>query len=190
MEATKPSARDRLLDTAAELFYRDGIRAVGIDTIVDRSGVARMTLYRHFASKDDLIAAYLERQDGLFRAWLEGAVGDPGTPLLERVRGLFDAMGAVLVATDLRGCPFQNAAAEFPDSAHPAHAVPAANKRWMRARLRSLAEEGGVDDADALAGQLVLLIEGALASAAVLSSAEPAVEARDAALKLAAAHLR
>ena len=189
MDTVRPAARERLLDTAGELFYRDGIRAVGIDTIVDRSGVARMTLYRHFASKDDLIAAYLERADERYWRWFEAAVGPPDAPLHGRIRGLFAALGDVLAATGHRGCPFLNAAAEFPDVAHSAHRIAAGNKRELRERLRAVLQEAGVRAPDTLAGQLVVLMNGAYASGAALGTAEPAVEAAEAAVQLVEANL-
>ena len=116
------SARERILDTASELFYRDGYHAVGIDTIVERSGVAKMTLYRYFRSKNELIAAYLERSNAEFWAWLEGeiaAVDDPTTKLV----AAFEAVGKLATSPRCLGCTFQGAASEFPEIDHPGHRV-------------------------------------------------------------------
>src|SRR6266545_3180182 len=108
------SARDRILDTASELFYRDGYQAVGIDTIIARSGVAKMTLYRHFRSKDDLIAAYLERSNAEFWAWLDGEIAAARSPRAKLIAS-FDATAKLASSVRCLGCTFQAAASEFPD---------------------------------------------------------------------------
>src|SRR6266508_4830585 len=105
------SARDRILDTASELFYRDGYQAVGIDTIIARSGVAKMTLYRHFRSKDDLIAAYLEDANQQFWTWFEAALGQ-GNPR-EQLTALFEGVQQLDASPSCYGCKFQHAAADF-----------------------------------------------------------------------------
>ena len=115
------SARQKILTAAHERFYRDGFRAVGIDTIIAESGVAKMTLYRHFASKDDLITAYVTRADGLYKEWFDAAAGDEGRPARARILALFDAQTEQIQPARCRGCPFLMALAEIPDAAHPAH---------------------------------------------------------------------
>jgi AcrR family transcriptional regulator len=154
------SARDRILDTASVLFYRDGYHAVGIDTIVAESGVAKMTLYRHFQSKDHLIAAYLQRSNAEFWAWLEGeiaAVDDPTAKL----GAAFDAVGRLATSARCLGCTFQGAASEFPELDHPGHLVALAHKRRVLERFSELAGEAGLNDPDGLAKQLLLLMDGA-----------------------------
>src|SRR5512134_211291 len=116
------SARERILDTASELFYRDGYHAVGIDTIVERSGVAKMTLYRHFPSKDDLIAAYLQRANAEFWDWLEGEIATPEEPRA-KLTAAFEATARLAASPHCLGCTFQAAASEFPELEHPGHAV-------------------------------------------------------------------
>jgi AcrR family transcriptional regulator len=155
------AARRRILDSAARLFYRDGFRAVGIDTIVAESGVAKMTLYRHFPSKDDLIVAYLEESNARFWEWFEGAVtAHEGAPR-DQLLALFAALGALATSPACLGCTFQGVAAEFPDADHPGHRVALAHKRAVLARLRDLAERAGARDAEALASGLLLLMDGA-----------------------------
>jgi AcrR family transcriptional regulator len=160
----RPSARDRILDTASELFYRDGFRAVGVDTIIARSGVAKMTLYRHFPSKDDLIVAYLEESHERFWAWIEDAtVGheEPRAKLL----ALFEAVGGLARSPECLGCTFQGTAAEFPDLDHPGHRAARAHKQAVLRRLHELAAQAGARDPADLAGELYLLMEGAFAAA-------------------------
>ena len=128
------SARERLLDTASELFYRGGYHAVGIDTIVERSGVSKMTLYRYFRSKDELIAAYLERSHAEFMAWLEDALAGVEGPRAKLVAA-FDAVGKLATSTRCLGCTFQGAASEFPEMDHPGHRVALAHKRAVLDRF-------------------------------------------------------
>ena len=154
------SARDRILDTASALFYRDGYHAVGIDTIVAESGVAKMTLYRHFRSKDHLIAAYLERSNAEFWAWLEGVIAAVDDPTA-KLGAAFDAVGKLATSARCLGCTFQGAASEFPELDHPGHMVALAHKPRVLERFSELAGEASLSDPDGLAMQLLLLMDGA-----------------------------
>ena len=165
------STRERILDTAGRLFYTRGFQAVGVDTIVAESGVAKMTLYRHFASKDDLIVAYLERSDALFWGWLKGATAPTPDPR-EKLGRAFEALEALAVRPSCVGCTFQATAAEFPDPAHPAHAVALAHKAKVRAWFRELAEEAGLRDPAALADELLLLMDGAWVAARMFGTGQ------------------
>src|SRR5579875_3011870 len=109
------SARERLVDVASRLFYAEGIRAVGVDRVIAEAGVAKATLYAHFASKDELVAAYLERQSAWWAAAVDGRA-DPRGGLLARVLTPFDVLAERAASPGYRGCPFINAAAEFPGS--------------------------------------------------------------------------
>ena len=153
--------RERLLNTAAALFYREGIRAVGVDLVVERSGVAKTSLYRHFASKDDLVAAVLERDDQEYWAnWeriAERQRNNPGTELSAHVQWISRHIGR----SEFRGCAFLNAATEFPGPDHPARKVALRHKAELRRRLGALTLRLGVKYPDELADQLVLLIDGA-----------------------------
>jgi AcrR family transcriptional regulator len=174
-ETASPStpARERILETAAELFYRDGYRAVGVDTISERAGVAKMTLYRHFPSKDDLIVAYLEESNRRFWEWFEGAIAAQEDPR-ERLRALFEATGSLAAGPDCLGCAFQATAAEFPQVGHPGHRVAAAHKRAVIERLAELAGAAGAPDPEELARELLLLMDGAFASARMFGRHGPA----------------
>lgn len=154
------TARERILETAAELFYREGIRAVGIDTIIARSGVAKMSLYRNFASKDDLICAWLEDTEAKFWAWWQGVVArHPGDPRAQ-MKALFAALGKWSAHPKFRGCPFINTTVEFRDTDHPGRAIAERHARAMRDRLRDLAAQAGAPEPEALAEHLLLLMQG------------------------------
>lgn len=174
---TKSSAVERILETASDLFRREGIRAVGVDTIVERAGVAKMTLYKHFGGKDELVAAYLRARDERWRTSLR-EITDRYTDPERRLLAVFDAYGQWLVGDDFRGCSFVNATAEFADPSHPARAVARAHKEGLRKHLAAAAAEAGVQDPDTLADQLLILLEGATVTAAIRRSSEPLHSAR------------
>jgi AcrR family transcriptional regulator len=181
------SPRDRLLDTASELFLRDGYHAVGIDTIVERSGVAKMTLYRHFPSKDDLIAAYLERANAEFWDWLEAEVATIAHPRAKLI-GAFEATAALATSPRCLGCTFQAAASEFPELEHKGHQVALEHKRRALAFFAGLARDAGLRDPEGLAGQLLLLMDGAWVAARMFGPENHAGTVAAAARALIAAH--
>jgi len=181
------STRDRILDTASALFYRDGYHAVGIDTIVAASGVAKMTLYRHFASKDDLIAACLERSNSEYWDWLEGEIAAAGDPTA-KLSAAFDAVGKLATSARCLGCTFQAAASEFPDLEHPGHQVALAHKRRVLERLGGLARAAQLRDPESLAAQLLLLMDGAWVAARMFGPRNHARAVGDAAQALIEAH--
>jgi AcrR family transcriptional regulator len=130
------SARTRILDTAAALFYEHGFHAVGIDLVIERAGVAKTTLYRHFPSKDDLIVAYLEDAEESFWAWFDNML-DPSTGPRGQLIGLFDAVAKLATDRACLGCAFQVTAAEFPELDHPGHATALAHKQAVRPVARA-----------------------------------------------------
>ena len=164
--------RARILDTACRLFYERGVRAVGVDLVVEEAGVAKTSLYRHFGTKDALIAAFLQREDENFwETWDRVArehAGDAAGELDAHLAWIGERVGRA----NYRGCPQINVAAEFPEADHPARMVAAAHKREMRARLRGIAEKIGVTRPDELAAQLSLLINGAFVSSQILDPGE------------------
>ena len=172
-EEKKP-ARQRILDTASEMFYRGGIRAVGIDAIIARSGVAKMSLYRNFPSKDALVTAWLTDRNAFFwRRWDQAEASRDGDPR-GQLEAILDMIAATVLHPKWRGCPFLNTGTEFPEPDHPARAVILANKRAVRERLRALADAAGAGDPDLLAQQLQLLIDGAYAIGQSLGPDGPA----------------
>jgi AcrR family transcriptional regulator len=183
------SARARILEAATELFYREGIRAVGIDTIIARSGVAKMSLYRNFASKDDLVVAFLEYRDGIYWQWWDQVMAAHPEDAARQIGDLFASLARRVSSANYRGCPFINTSTEFPDPDHPARAICRANKRELRRRLLDLARRAGAGDPGSLADQLLLLIEGAYASAQNFPARGPAPSLQGAAEALLAAQL-
>ena len=157
------ATREHVLAVTTELFYWQGIRATGIDKIAATAGVAPTTLYRLFASKDDLVRAYLETSEVGYLGMVDGAVGSAGGAR-DRVLALFRELVLVTDPAGFRGCPFLMALAEFPEPAHPAHVQALRTKAAVRDRMRrlagELAAEGAVADPDGLADQLMLVMEG------------------------------
>ncbi|HWJ21490.1 MAG TPA: helix-turn-helix domain-containing protein [Gemmatimonadaceae bacterium] len=163
-EPARPIA-EHILDVAGALFHRRGFGAAGVDLIVRESGVAKMTLYRYFASKDDLIAAWLDRVDAQFWRYFETWAGPADRPARDRLLGVFAGLEKLVSSPTCLGCPFLLAAAEFPEPETRAHDVARRHKEQLRARLRDLAAQTGADDADALGDQLLLLMDGAFMAA-------------------------
>jgi AcrR family transcriptional regulator len=153
--------RSRILTAAAELFYRYGIRAVGVEAIAEAADTNKMTLYRHFASKDELVAEYLRQSANVAdRCWERFAQAHPGDPL-EQLLAWLEEMAHHLAEPDERGCALANAAIELPEKDHPARRVIEEYKRAQRARLVRLSEEAGLREPEMLADELHLLLEGA-----------------------------
>jgi AcrR family transcriptional regulator len=164
--------RERILDTASTLFYERGVRAVGVDLVVSEAAVAKTSLYRYFPTKDDLIVAFLEREDLDFWGKWDGVAaahaGDPEGELEAHMRWI----GERLARGNYRGCPQINVAAEFPEASHPARAVAQRHMQTMRSRLRDIAGRLGVSRPDRLAAQLAVLVNGAFVSSALLAADE------------------
>ncbi len=167
------AAQASLLEAARELFYYEGVRAVGVEAVVERAGVNKMSLYRQFKSKDDLVLAYLARSDenfwGYFNASMDAHPGDARAQLLQFFIDLSGRAGAA----GYRGCPFVNVAAEFPDPSHPARQFVERNKSQLLARLRERAAVAGATDPEALADDLAFLIEGAYAASQTFGAGAP-----------------
>jgi AcrR family transcriptional regulator len=164
--------RERILETASGLFYREGVRAVGVDLVVAEAGVAKTSLYRHFRTKDDLIAAFLKREDEDFwRTWDAVAREHADDPAGE-LQAHMDWIGERAGRPNYRGCPQLNVAAEFPQADHPARLVAKAHKLELRRRLLDIAERLSVARSEDLAGQLAVLINGAFVSTPILSQSE------------------
>src|SRR3954462_6253595 len=177
-------ARQRILETADRLFYQDGIRAVGIDRIIAEAGVAKMSLYKHFPSKDDLILAVLQhREQGVlefFRSAMERHAKKLKTPL----RAFFAALKDFFESPGFRGCPFQNAAVELADPTHPGSEFVRGHKQRFSEFLRGLVEETMGKAAARVAPAVSVLVEGAIVTAVIQGKPDAADVARDAALKL------
>jgi AcrR family transcriptional regulator len=157
--------RARILAAAAELFYRHGIRAVGVEAIAEAAGTNKMTLYRHFGSKDELVAEYLRQSaNAADCCWERFAQTYPDDPLAQLCAWL-EEMARHLAEPEERGCALANAAIELPEKDHPARRVIEEYKRAQRTRLVRLSEEAGLSDPEMLADELHLLLEGARVTA-------------------------
>jgi AcrR family transcriptional regulator len=169
-EAT--DVRERILAVASELFYKQGARAVGVDLVVERAAVAKSSLYRHFRTKDDLIVAFLEREDVDFWAIWDGVAAAHADDALGELEAHMRWIGERLGRANYRGCPQINVAAEFAEQDHPAREVARAHMQALRARLAAIAGRLGASAPDALAAQLALLVNGAFVSAGLLAADE------------------
>jgi len=157
----KPRVRDRIFDTACELFYRHGIRAVGVDAIATEAGTNKMSFYRSFPSKDDLVVEYLREQERDYFEWWDGAVGALEGDPRAQIEALFQAQVDLVMESDCRGCALGNAAVEMPNGDDAVSQVVRGYKREVRARLRNLAHAANARDPDQLGDALLLLMEGA-----------------------------
>lgn len=172
--ASPPKAAKKILDVAYDLFYRRGIRAIGVDEIVKRAGVTKPSLYRSFPSKDELAASYLRQYDREYWERFDEAVAaHPGDPRAQ-LSAFLTRVGKRTQRPDYRGCGMTNAAVEYPEHGHPARVVSEANKQELRRRLRAMAVAMGAEDADTLGDGLLLLIEGAYISGQLFGLGGPA----------------
>jgi AcrR family transcriptional regulator len=164
-KAEKIPPRERILAVAGELFYRNGIRAVGVDAIAEAAGTNKMTLYRHFSSKDELVAEYLRQAaKGESVSWDRLQAQHPGDPLAQLRAWLRDMAGHV-VNRDERGCPLVNAAVELADKDHPARRVIEECKAASRAKVIGLCRAAGLKEPEQLADELNIMLEGARVTA-------------------------
>lgn len=188
MTKTLPSTRERLLETAARLFFQRDYRSVGVDTIVAESGVGKMTLYRHFPTKDDLIASYLRATNEQFWAWFDEATAGASDPR-GKLLAFFQALEKLASTPTCYGCPFLNAVVDFPEHEHPGHVIAVEHKQAVRARFRELAQQTGVSQPGELADQLFLLMDGAFMAVRMFGTDSPASKVAGAAQALIDAQL-
>jgi AcrR family transcriptional regulator len=161
--ASKVPMRERIVEAATELFYAQGLRAVSAEKIIARVGITKVTFYRHFPTKDDLIVAYLERR----AKWERDAIAqarEAADDVPDVFRIIAEAIGAESCSPGFRGCPFINAAAEYADPEHPVRRVVDAHRRWFKQAITDLLDEINVPDSARVADQLVMLRDGAMVS--------------------------
>jgi AcrR family transcriptional regulator len=173
---TKPTMKERILDTADRLFYLRGIRAIGVDTIAAEIGISKRTLYNHFPSKDALISAYLERR------FVQPRESDKSP--VEQILGTFDSLERRFASKEFRGCPFVNAVAEVGSENRSVRKIAVAFKESRRLWFRDQLTKIGVADPDGLATQLVLLVDGSIAQDLVRDDPAMARAAKEAAKML------
>ncbi|MFC8078580.1 TetR/AcrR family transcriptional regulator [Streptomyces sp. NPDC057307] len=162
-EGSTSQARARLLGAAVRIFYAEGIHSVGVDRIIEEAQVTRATLYRHFTGKEDLVLAYLEQADQGIRAQLAAAQENGRTPS-EKVRAVGRSIAEGIRWEGFRGCAFLNAAAEYPDPAHPVHQAVLAHRQWFLDTVTHLLAQVGDAPAQAAGRHFVMLRDGAMAA--------------------------
>ena len=180
---TNVEPKERLFQTAARLFYQYGYHAIGVDTIAAESGIGKMTLYRHYPSKDDLIVAYLRNSNEIFWENFEQITKNAATPH-EKLLAFFESLQDYVNTPACYGCPFLNLATEYPETDHPGHQVALEHKQSVRERFRKLARDAGARDPEVLADQLFLLMDGAYMASRMFGMKNPASHLASAAKSL------
>lgn len=181
-----PTNRERLMDAAGELLYREGVHAVSVDRLADKAGLSKPTVYNLFGSKDALVAEALERRAAQIRRHLEERMATRDDPA-GKLTVLLDAHADMLTSEGFYGCPLVIAAVQSPDS-DAARAMAGAHKTWLQGQITQLARRAGLRSPDALAWTLLLLLEGAAAMAAVQPADIVVKHARAAARSILASH--
>ncbi len=182
--SSKPSVRDRIMQAASTLFYQEGVQNVGIDRIITESGVAKMSLYNHFKSKDALIAAWLQQRDVNWREWFQKTVEKQATAPAERLLAMFDVLEEWFSQPDFRGCAFINSSVELVDPEHPGYQVAIEHQQALYGYILHLVQAAELDHPNAVAEQLLLLVEGAIVVAMMRRSPAAAIHAKTAAAML------
>jgi AcrR family transcriptional regulator len=185
----RPSKRDELVQKALVVYYQNGFHATGMDKIAAETGISKTSVYKHFRTKEDLILAVLRLRDEKFRYWLIRRIEELGETPAEQMIAMFDALGEWFSEDGFRGCMFIKASSEYQEAGHPIHAQCAEHKRLLFAHMRELSEKSGAIDADMLARQLLLLKEGAIVTAHLGHTDDPAGDAKLAAQVLMAASI-
>ena len=181
--------KDKVFQTAARMFYQHGYRAIGVDTLAAESGIGKMTLYRHYPTKDELIVAYLKDSNDLFWNNFEQITKDAPTAR-EKLLAFFVGLQDYVQSPACYGCPFLNVATEYPETDYPGHQVAIEHKQSVRARFRQLAKEAGAKKPDILADQLFLLMDGAYMASRMFGTKNPAARLAETAQVLVDSSLR
>lgn len=177
MDKSNTPPRERILDVAEQMFYANGIRAVGVDTLIEEADVAKATFYRSFASKDELIEEVLKRRDVRWREWFLSSLASAAPQPADRPLAIFDVLAKRFANKDYRGCAFINSMVELANRAHPAHKAAAAHKQALTAEVDRILREAGWSDCD-LAPAFVLLIDGAIVTSLREGDSSAAVRAK------------
>ncbi len=172
------TTKERLVESALQLFYERGFHATGIDMILTKANVSKPTLYKYFDSKDELILAALRRRDEAVRQWFISGMEQRATAPAERILALFDVLAEWFEAPDFQGCMFINATAEYAQHDHPVHQVSAEHKRTFGQYILTLAQDARVAEPEELTAQVLLVMEGAIATAHVTGPGQVAEHAR------------
>jgi len=175
---------ERILNAACELFYREGIQAVGIQRVIDEAGIAKASLYAHFETKDALVAACLARRAAGWRSLVTERISVGRPDARAKILRLFDVLVEWIEGPDFCGCPFQKATGELSAPGHPARDVITAHRAWLHALMVSLVREAGARPPDRVAGALIVILDGAAATGLVDGATGPARHARWAAVQI------
>ena len=186
----RPTKRDELVQKALQAFYRNGFHATGMDMLVAETGISKTSMYKHFRTKEDLILAVLRLRDERFRNWLYRRMEDLADTPRERLIAMFDALAEWFGEPGYKGCMFIKASSEYQDVGHPIHKQSADHKRMLESHMTELAERAGLSDPGVVARQLLLLKEGAIVTAHLGHTSDPARDAKAAAIQLVDAHSR
>ena len=184
----RPTKRDELVQKALRAFYRNGFHATGMDMLAAETGISKTSMYKHFRTKEDLIIAVLRLRDENFRNWLFRRMEELADTPREQLIAMFDALEEWFAEAGYKGCMFIKASSEFQDAGHPIHKQSADHKRMLETHVTELAEKSGAADPGALARQLLLLKEGAIVTAHLGHTENPAQDARKAAVQVLDAH--
>ena len=188
MQERSVALREHILDVASDLFYAHGVRNVGIDRIISESGIARMTLYNHFKSKDLLIEAYLRRQSRRWVHWYSSTMDQSSGDSRERILAAYDVLDGWFNSKSFRGCSVANAMVELADDDHPAANVKREYHTSLRSLFRGLVEDLGVEDSRELSEQLFMILRGGMMSAFLDGPKGVAARCRRTAERLLVAH--
>lgn len=183
-KSPRKPVRERILETACELFYQEGIQNVGIDRIISESGVAKMSLYNHFKSKDALIEAFLRQRDQQWRDWFVVRVEERSSEPKQQLLVLFDVLQEWFESPNFRGCAFINATVELANPHHPGCQAALDHQLTVYQYILDLVEAEGLDSAELVARQLLLLVQGAIVIAMMQDRPQAAAEAKSVAIQL------
>lgn len=184
----RPTKRDELVQKALQTFYRNGFNATGMDMLVAETGISKTSMYKHFRTKEDLILAVLRLRDEQFRNWLYRRMEELANSTQQQLIAMFDALEEWFADAGYRGCMFIKASSEFQDASNSIHKQSADHKRMLEVHITKLAEQSGLADPGALARQLLLLKEGAIVTAHLGHTDNPAQDAKAAAVQLLKMH--
>lgn len=195
MTKGRKSKREHLVEVAQQLFYREGIKGTGIDTVLEHANISKRTLYNHFKSKDELVIATLQRRDDEFMNMLKAGVKkyagqQQGNVLFAKPLAFFDAIGEWTTSSQFSGCMFINASAEFPRQDHPIHVICTMHKRLVIQYVEELLEPLQLTDKHDLALQFAVLADGAIVNAHTTSNKNAAQIAKQIALSLLELHCK
>lgn len=177
----RPSKREELVKKALATFYRNGFHATGMDMLVAETGVSKTSMYKHFRTKEDLILAVLRLRDENFRNWLFRRLEELADTPRDQLLAMFDVLAEWFDDQGYRGCMFIKASSEYQDASHPIHKQSAEHKRLLEVHITDLARRAGASDPERLARQLLLLKEGAIVTAHLGHTENPAMDAKSAA---------